>query len=200
MTSKLGLYHKKNMPKPEEKFLKNVKFSRTKKFANSEADIAKNEAALNNWKNERKKEREQNLVAAAGGKVDRADDDKVEHANKVGYDDNDHAQTFVYYTKMNLIVENLPYNYSVSKLCKTFEQLGSILCVSTDPKESAKIPHEYYDAKVIPNEWSDLISAVQQEIFETGYSEYEIGNGVVCKIVCDPNQKKVEYGEAIEYY
>jgi hypothetical protein len=183
------------MPKSEEKFSKNVKFSRTKKFANSEGDIAKNEAALNNWRNERKKERDQNLVAA-GGKVERV----VEQIEDDVVDDTyvKTENTYVYYTKMNLVVENLPYNYSVSKLCKTFEQLGSILCVSTDPKESAKIPHEHYDAKVIPNQWSELVSAVQQEIFEIGYSEYEVGNGVVCKIVLDPNQKKDDYGEAIE--
>jgi hypothetical protein len=183
-----------------EKFFKNIKFSRTKKFANSEGDIAKNEAALNNWKNERKMEREQNLVLASGKVL------KGEQPENRGEEEEEEVMPLVrenlytYYTKMNLIIQNLPTNYSVSKLCKTFEQLGSIQCVCTFPKESVQIPHDYYDAKIVPNEWSELVSAVQQEIFELGYSEYEVGNGVVCKIVRDPKQKLSDYGEEIEYH
>jgi hypothetical protein len=52
----------------------------------------------------------------------------------------------------------------------------------------------------VPNEWDEIVSALQQDIFEVGYSEYQVGNGVVCKIVRDPNQKLEDYGEAIEYH
>lgn len=184
-----------------EKFAKNVKFSRTKKFANSEGDIAKNEAALNNWKNQRKIEREQNLVIASGkvSKVEQPENEKDE-GEVFNTEEYLPQNLYTYYTKMNLIIENLPTNYSVSKLCKTFEQLGSIQCVCTFPKESSQIPHEYYDAKIVPNEWDEIVSAVQQDIFEVGYSEYQVENGVVCKIVRDPNQKLEDYGEAIEYH
>ena len=96
---------------------------------------------------------------------------------------------------MNLVVNNLPSEYDVDKLCKTFEQLGSIIFVSKIPNTDGKT----YDAKIVPNEWTLPISAIQQEIFDQGYSEYVLRTGEICQITRDSKQSFEDYGDAYEY-
>ena len=183
--------------KPASKYSKNIKFSREKTFAYSEVDIDRKNTKLNEQNHERKIERQQNLRTAAG----RASDDNetqneckliVEESYKIN---NSHYKK--YYSKMNIIVHNLPHDYSIDKLCKTFEQLGSIQFISTDPKQSCPMP-ESYSAKIVPNKWNNLIGIIQQDIFDMGFSEYEIKNGKKCKITKDDSQDFAEYGDLVE--
>ena len=185
----------KKMSQPP-KFSKNVKFSRNKTVAYSEGDILRNDAKLNSMLEERKKERTQNLKTA--GKIVDDEMDKVltESTAEIRMENNK-TITFErkYYTKMNLVVNNLPSEYDVDKLCKTFEQLGSIIFVSKIPNSDGKT----YDAKIVPNEWALPISAIQQEIFDQGYSEYVLRTGEICQITRDRKQSFEDYGDAYEY-
>jgi hypothetical protein len=174
------------------KFTKNVKFSRNKTFAYSEGDILRNDATLNSMLEERKKERTQNLKTA--GKIV---DNELDNVAAESSAENNKTITFErkYYTKMNLVVNNLPSEYDIDKLCKTFEQLGSIIFVSKIPNSDGNT----YNAKIVPNEWTLPISAIQQEIFDHGFSEYVLRTGHVCQITRDRNQSFDDYGDAYEY-
>ena len=178
------------------KFAKNVKFSRNKTVAYSEGDILINDAKLNSMLEERKKERTQNLKTA--GKIVDDEMDKVltKSTSEIRMENNK-TITFErkYYTKMNLVVNNLPSEYDVDKLCKTFEQLGSIMFVSKIPNSDGQT----YNAKIVPNDWALPISAIQQEIFDQGYSEYVLRTGEICQITRDHNQSLDDYGDAYEY-
>ena len=174
------------------KFSKNVKFSRNKTVAYSEGDILRNDAKLNSMLEERKKERTQNLKIA--GKI--VDDELDKELTESRMESNEKIRfERKYYTKMNLVVNNLPSEYDVDKLCKTFEQLGSIIFVSKIPNSDGKT----YDAKIVPNEWTLPISAIQQEIFDQGYSEYVLRTGEICQITRDREQSLDDYGDAYEY-
>ena len=175
------------------KFAKNVKFSRNKTVAYSEGDILRNDAKLNSMLEERKKERTQNLKTA--GKI--VDDEMDTESTSEIRMENNKTITFErkYYTKMNLVVNNLPSEYDVDKLCKTFEQLGSIMFVSKIPNSDGQT----YNAKIVPNDWALPISAIQQEIFDQGYSEYVLRTGEICQITRDRNQSLDDYGDAYEY-
>ena len=178
------------------KFAKNVKFSRNKTVAYSEGDILRNDAKLNSMLEERKKERTQNLKTA--GKIVDDEMDKVLTESTAESTAESNAENTIerkYYTKMNLVVNNLPSEYDVDKLCKTFEQLGSIMFVSKIPNTDGKT----YDAKIVPNEWTLPISAIQQEIFDQGYSEYVLRTGEICQITRDREQSLDDYGDAYEY-
>ena len=184
-------YHKK-MSQPQ-KFTKNVKFSRNKSFAYTEGDIVRNDAKLNGLLEERKKERTQNLKAA-GKIVDNEDDGKVAVESTT---ESSEIITFErkYYTKMNLVIRNLPSDYDIDKLCKTFEQLGSIMFVSKIPNADGNT----YNAKIVPNEWREPIGAIQQEIFDRGFSEYVLKSGNVCHITKDRDQKFADFGDSYQY-
>ena len=179
-----------------QKFTKNVKFSRNKSFAYTDGDIVRNDAKLNSMLEERKKERTQNLKTA--GKIVDDEMDKVLTESTAESTAESNAENTIerkYYTKMNLVVNNLPSEYDVDKLCKTFEQLGSIMFVSKIPNTDGKT----YDAKIVPNEWTLPISAIQQEIFDQGYSEYVLRTGEICQITRDREQSLDDYGDAYEY-
>jgi hypothetical protein len=186
-----------------QKFTKNVKFSRNKSFAYTEGDIVRNDAKLNGLLEERKKERTQNLKAA-GKIVDNEDDGNVAGESRAGESraaesttEGNKIITFErkYYTKMNLVIRNLPSDYDVDKLCKTFEQLGSIMFVSKMPNADGNT----YNAKIVPNEWSEPIGAIQQEIFDRGFSEYVLKSGNVCHITKDRDQKFADFGDSYQY-
>ena len=185
-----------------QKFTKNVKFSRNKCFAYTEGDIVRNDAKLNGLLEERRKERTQNLKAA--GKIVDNENNKVAVESRAEEsiavesttEGNDKIQfERKYYTKMNLVVNNLPSEYDVDKLCKTFEQLGSIIFVSKIPNTDGKT----YNAKIVPNEWALPISAIQQEIFDRGFSEYVLRTGEICQITRDRKQSFDDYGDSYEY-
>lgn len=182
----------KKMSQPQ-KFTKNVKFSRNKSFAYTEGDIARNDAKLNSLLDERKKERTQNLKAA-GKIVDNEDDGNVAVESTT---ESSEIITFErkYYTKMNLVIRNLPSDYDIDKLCKTFEQLGSIMFVSKIPNADGNT----YNAKIVPNEWREPIGAIQQEIFDRGFSEYVLKSGNVCHITKDRDQKFADFGDSYQY-
>lgn len=186
-----------------QKFTKNVKFSRNKSFAYTEGDIVRNDAKLNSLLEERQKERAQNLKTA-GKIVDDEDEGNVagessaRESTTEGRDtESNKIITFErkYYTKMNLVIRNLPSDYDVDKLCKTFEQLGSIMFVSKMPNADGNT----YNAKIVPNEWSEPIGAIQQEIFDRGFSEYRLKSGNVCHITKDRDQKFADFGDSYQY-
>jgi hypothetical protein len=174
------------------KFSKNVKFSRNKTVAYSEGDILRNDAKLNSLLEERKKERTQNLKIA--GKI--VDDELDKELTESRMESNEKIRfERKYYTKMNLVIRNLPSDYDVDKLCKTFEQLGSIMFVSKMPNADGNT----YNAKIVPNEWRELIGAIQQEIFDRGFSEYVLKSGNVCHITKDRDQKFADFGDSYQY-
>ena len=172
------------------KFSKNVKFSREKSFAYSEADIERNDAKLKALNKERSKERKHNLKVANGTNEEEDDDDDD--------DDDDESPKFVrqYYLKMNLVVNDVPADYDVDKLCKKFERFGTIQYVSKDMNANGS-----YNAIFVPDEWNELIKPLQQDIFDKGSAEYKIMGSVplVCNITRDSTQDFEEYGEAIKY-
>ncbi len=174
----------------QAKFSKKIQHSREKRFAYSEADIVRNEAKLNHHMEERRKERQLNQRIANGTQEDKKEDNKIiVEPRPIRFERRQ------YYTKMNLVVNNLPNDYDVDKLCKTFEQLGSIMFVSKIQNTDGTT----YNAKIVPNEWSLPISAIQQEIFDQGFSEYVLRTGQVCRITKDRKQPFSEYGDAHEY-
>jgi hypothetical protein len=166
------------------KFSKNVKFSREKSFAYSEADIERNDAKLNAFQKERSKERKQNLKVA-NGVEEEADD----------YDVRTQVPKFErkYYLKMNLVVNDVPADYDIDKLCTKFEKYGNIQYVSKELNANGS-----YNAVLVPDEWNELIRSIQQDIFDKGSSEYKI-KGFVYNITGDSTQEFEEYGEAIDY-
>ena len=165
------------------KFSKNVKFSREKSFAYSEADIERNDAKLNALNKERSKERKQNLKVANGTKED-DDEELVSLVPKFERK---------YYLKMNLVVNDVPADYDVDKLCQKFERFGTIQYVSKDLNANGS-----YNAVFVPDEWNELIRPLQQDIFDKGSAEYKI-KGSVFSLTRDSTQDFEEYGEAIEY-
>lgn len=165
------------------KFSKNVKFSREKSFAHSEADIERNDAKLKALNKERSKERKQNLKVANGTKEEE-DEELVSLVPKFERQ---------YYLKMNLVVNDVPADYDVDKLCKKFERFGTIQDVSKDLNANGS-----YNAIFVPDEWNELIRPLQQDVFDKGSAEYKI-KGSVCKVTRDSAQDVEEYGEAIHY-
>jgi hypothetical protein len=166
------------------KFSKNVKFSREKSFAYSEADIERNDAKLKALNKERSKERKQNLKVANGTKEEEEEVTPVPKFERQ------------YYLKMNLVVNDVPADYDVDKLCKKFERFGTIQYVSKDMNTN-----DTYNAVFVPDEWNELIKPLQQDIFDKGSAEYKIKGSVplVCIITRDSTQDFEEYGEAIDY-
>ena len=178
----------KKMSNPA-KFSKKIQHSREKRFAYSEADIVRNEAKLNHHLEERRKERQHNQMIATGIPIEeKPEDEKRIEPRPIRFERQ-------YYTKMNLVVNNLPNEYDIDKLCKTFEQLGSVMFVSKIQNTDGTT----YNAKIVPNEWTLPISAIQQEIFDKGFSEYVLRTGEVCTITKDRKQPFSEYGDAHEY-
>jgi len=177
------------MPRPDQKFTKNIKFSREKQLSYTEADLERNDAKLNHYAEEREKERTKNVQKVLGVATSpEKEEDKEEPRFYVKFERK-------YYTKMNLMVNNLPSDYDIDKLCKTFEQLGSIMFVSKIPNQDGTT----YNAKIVPNEWTLPISAIQQEIFDKGFSTYVLKTGEVCSITKDRKQPLSEYGDEHEY-
>lgn len=167
------------------KFSKNVKFSREKSFAYSEADIERNDAKLKALNKERSKERKQNLKVANGTKEE--EDELVSLVPKFERK---------YYLKMNLVVNDVPADYDIDKLCTKFERFGDIQYVSKDLNANGS-----YNAVMVPDEWNELIRPLQQDIFDKGSAEYKIKGTIplVCKVTRDSTQAFEEYGEAIDY-
>jgi hypothetical protein len=175
----------KDTDKKGGKFSKNVKFSREKSFAYSEADIERNDAKLNALNKERSKERKQNLKVANGTKEG--------HEELVSIVPKFERQ---YYLKMNLVVNDVPADYDIDKLCTKFERFGAIQYVSKDLNANGS-----YNAILVPDEWNELIRPLQQDIFDKGSAEYNIKGklALVCSITRDSTQDFEEYGEAIDY-
>lgn len=167
----------------EGKFNKNVKFSREKSFAYSEADIERNDAKLNAFQKERSKERKQNLKVANGVKEE---EEEEEVSNVPKFERK-------YYLKMNLVVNDVPADYDIDRLCKKFERFGDIQYVSKELNANGS-----YNAVIVPDKWNELIRPLQQDVFDKSSSEYKI-KGFVCKITRDSTQDFEEYGEAIDY-
>ena len=164
------------------KFSKNVKFSREKSFAYSEADIERNDAKLKALNKERSKERKQNLKVANGTKEE--EEELVSLVPKFERQ---------YYLKMNLVVNDVPADYDIDKLSTKFERFGDIQYVSKDLNANGS-----YNAVMVPDEWNELIRPLQQDIFDKGSAEYKI-KGTICKVTRDSTQAFEEYGEAIDY-
>jgi hypothetical protein len=187
------------MPKQNEtKYGKKSSFSREKSFAYSEIDIQRNEKKIIEYKNERSAERKHNINVANG--LDDVKDERKSNPDVTICSSQEDAP--FYYTKMNLIVCNLPVFYNLDTLVREFATYGKIqyityMSMCEDGTNSAKLVidgwYHYEDVDV------SFIIDVQNAILNDGkykWTSNDVGNGKMY-IVRDPDQKEDELGDQI---
>lgn len=176
--------------KPTSKYSKKVSLNREKLFARSEDEINLNNEKLDTWNQHRKNERNKNKNIAAGI-VDEDEDAEDEIIPKRV---SRKGPTIVsYYTKLNLIINELPSSYGIDNILRSFQEMGKIDYIHTRTNENST-----YNARIVADEWNENIQKIQTDIFEKGFALFDISKYVNCKIQKDPNQPEEEYGEKID--
>lgn len=178
----------------ESKYGKKTSFSREKKYARSEAEIEHASNSLDEWKKNRKEEREQNLRIASGKPetaLDKPSLDKPSKKEYIGQSLN--TQPTTYYTKMNFILHDIPLSYNIDNVLRSFQYFGKVQYVRSRMNNQTST----YTITIVADEWNETIKDIQADIFNKGFAIMD-----KYKITADDTQPVNEYGEIIEtnYY
>jgi hypothetical protein len=176
-----------NESKPiSSKYGKKTSFSREKQYARSEAEIEHVSNNLDEWKQVRKQEREQNLRIASGKPaLDKLAINKLA-INKLAI--NDSIET-TYYTKMNFVLHEIPLSYNIDNVLRSFQYFGKVQYVRSRMNAETST----YTVTIVADEWNETIKDIQADIFNNGFAIMD-----KYKVTADTTQPVNEYGEKIE--
>jgi len=179
------------------KYGKKTSFSREKQYARSEAEIEHVSNNLDEWKQVRKQEREQNLRIASGKPlIDKLATDKLatdksvinERSTKEHLGQSLEEPT-TYYTKMNFVLHDIPLSYNIDNVLRNFQYFGKVQYVRSRMNAETST----YTVTIVADEWNETIKDIQADIFNNGFSIMD-----KYKITADETQPVNEYGEKIE--
>ena len=182
-----------NESKPvSSKYGKKTSFSREKQYARSEAEIEHVSNNLDEWKQVRKQEREQNLRIASGKPLtDKLATDKSvinERSTKEHLGQSLEEPT-TYYTKMNFVLHEIPLSYNIDNVLRSFQYFGKVQYVRSRMNAETST----YTVTIVADEWNETIKDIQTDIFNNGFSIMD-----KYKVTADETQHVNEYGEKIE--
>lgn len=184
------------------KYGKKTSFSREKQYARSEAEIEHVSNNLDEWKQVRKQEREQNLRIASGKPLtDKLATDKLA-TDKLATDKSvinarstkEHLgqsleEPTTYYTKMNFVLHEIPLSYNIDNVLRSFQYFGKVQYVRSRMNAETST----YTVTIVADEWNETIKDIQADIFNNGFSIMD-----KYKVTADETQPVNEYGEKIE--
>lgn len=181
-----------NESKPvSSKYGKKTSFSREKQYARSEAEIEHVSNNLDEWKQVRKQEREQNLRIASGKPVleklainERSMNDSAINDSAI----NETLET-TYYAKMNFVLHDIPLSYNIDNVLRNFQYFGKVQYVRSRMNAETST----YTVTIVADEWNETIKDIQADIFNNGFSIMD-----KYKVTADTTQPVNEYGEKIE--
>ena len=184
------------MPRTNEsKYGKKTTFSREKHYVCSEAEINRNNNKLDEWKQTRKQEREENLRIASGienpieDKSEKKEKKKKENVSSSGQIVYEDLIMTTYYTKMNFVMHDIPLSYNIDNVMRSFQYFGSVLYVRSKLNEETST----YTVTIVADEWKETIKDIQANIFNKGFAIID-----KYRITQDDTQPLNEYGEKIE--
>ena len=181
-----------NESKPvSSKYGKKTSFSREKQYARSEAEIEHVSNNLDEWKQVRKQEREQNLRIASGKPVlDKPANAINERSTKEHLNQSlENSIDTTYYTKMNFVLHEIPLSYNIDNVLRNFQYFGKVQYVRSRMNNQTST----YTVTIVADEWNETIKDIQADIFNNGFSIMD-----KYKITADETQPVNEYGEKIE--
>jgi hypothetical protein len=182
----------------ESKYGKKTSFSREKKYARSEAEIEHVSNSLDEWKKNRKEEREQNKrIASGNGASGNSASDNAASGNgasgkpitKEYIGQSLNTQPTTYYTKMNFVLHEIPLSYNIDNVLRNFQYFGKVQYVRSRMNAETST----YTVTIVADEWNETIKDIQADIFNKGFSIMD-----KYKITADATQPVNEYGEKIE--
>jgi hypothetical protein len=184
------------MPRTNEsKYGKKTTFSREKQYVYSEAEINRNNNKLDEWKQTRKQEREENLRIASGEAIAEKDEKKEKKEKKEkekvpsGQIVREDLIMTTYYTKMNFVMHDIPLSYNIDNVMRSFQYFGSVQYVRSKMNEETST----YTVTIVAGEWKETIKDIQANIFNKGFAIID-----KYRITADDTQPVNEYGEQIE--
>ncbi len=193
-----------NESKPvSSKYGKKTSFSREKQYARSDAEIEYVNNNLDEWKKNRKEEREQNQRIASGKPAlatdklatDKLATDKLA-TDKLATDKlaTDKLATYecietTYYTKMNFVLHEIPLSYNIDNVLRNFQYFGKVQYVRSRMNAETST----YTVTIVADEWNETIKDIQADIFNKGFAIMD-----KYKITADDTQPANKYGEKIE--
>lgn len=172
----------------ESKYGKKTSFSREKKYARSEAEIEHVSNSLDEWKKNRKDEREQNKRIASGKPAL----DNIASGKPITKEYNGQSvntQPTTYYAKMNCVLHEIPLSYNIDNVLRNFQYFGKVQYVRSRMNAETST----YTVTIVADEWTETIKDIQADIFNKGFAIMD-----KYKITADDTQPVNEYGEKIE--
>ncbi len=191
----------------EPKYSKKTSFSRDKKYAYCESDIAKNDKKIDDYKNVRGLERERNLKVANGTSANEVHSNTNDtSASEVHSNTNDtsasvNAQEQFYFEKMNLIISGMPFisntMNNVDTILREFSPYGKIIYVT----QLAMDAQGHSNSKLVIDYWYDepdidmtFIVEVQTAILNHGKYKWFCCDNAQVYITKDPDQSVKDMG------
>ena len=152
------------------KYGKKTSFSREKHHVCSEADIARVENKMNQWKDTRREEREHNLKLAAGQPEEIEEEPKKPKQRQTAddiYDYAEEAEDEIWFSpKMNLTMHDIPLSFNIDNVLRSFMYYGDIAHVKSVSNHISPT----YSVTAVPNEWNENIAEIQANIAENGFA------------------------------
>jgi hypothetical protein len=176
-----------NDTKPVSKYGKKTSFSREKQYARSEAEIEYVNNNLDELKQVRKQEREQNLRIASGKLA--TDKLATNKPSTKEYIEQSLEQPTSYYAKMNFVLHDIPLSYNIDNVLRSFQYFGKVQYVRARMNNQIST----YTVTIVADEWEETIKDIQADIFNNGFAIMD-----KYKVTADATQPVNEYGEKIE--
>ena len=185
----------------QPKYSKKTSFSRDKKYAYCESDVAKNDKKIDDYKNVRGLERERNLKIANGAN----EENEVSNTNTNEVSENTNtsatAQEQFYFEKMNLIISGMPFvsntMNNVDTILREFSLYGKIIYVT----QLAIDAQGRSNSKLVIDHWYDepdidmtFIVEVQTAILNHGKYNWFCCDTSQVYITKDPDQSLKDMG------
>lgn len=187
----------------QPKYSKKTSFSRDKKYAYCESDVAKNDKKIDDYKNVRGLERERNLKIANGANEVSENTNTNTNTNEVSSTSGTSAtaQDQFYFEKMNLIISGMPFvsntMNNVDTILREFSPYGKIIYVT----QLAMDAQGHGNSKLVIDHWYDepdidmtFIVEVQTAILNHGKYNWFCCNAAQVYITKDPDQSLKDMG------
>jgi hypothetical protein len=164
---------------------KKTSFSRERHHVCSEADIARVENKINQWKDIRREEREKNLKLAAGelavgelavGELavgepeeqkETKEPKKIKQQTNDIYDYAEEAEEEIWFSpKMKLVMHDIPLSFNIDNVLRSFMYYGDIAYVKSVSNHISPT----YSVTAVPNEWNENIAEIQANIAKNGFA------------------------------
>ena len=155
---------------------KKTSFSRERHHVCSEADIARVENKINQWKDIRREEREKNLKLAAGelavGEPEEHKETKEPKKTKqqtndiYDYAEEAEEEEIWFSPKMKLVMHDIPLSFNIDNVLRSFMYYGDVAYVKSVSNHISPT----YSVTAVPNEWNENIAEIQANIAKNGFA------------------------------